>query len=137
MRRRDFIALVGGVTIWPRGVHAQQSGRVPRIGLLVYGGEAEFGRFVAAFRVGMAERGYQDGKNVQYEVRYSEQDLREVGSQCTRACCIKRRRDLGAGLYRRAGRARGDDSDSHRLRDCFGPSSLRLSSGASPPRART
>jgi putative ABC transport system substrate-binding protein len=78
VRRRDFIAGLGGVTIWPRGVHAQQSGRVPRIGLLVYGGEAEFGRFVAAFRVGMTERGYQDGKNVQYEVRYSEQDLQRL-----------------------------------------------------------
>jgi putative ABC transport system substrate-binding protein len=64
--------------MWPRGVRAQQSVRVPRVGLLVYGGEAEFGRFVAAFRAGMAERGYQDGNNVQYQVRYSEQDLRRL-----------------------------------------------------------
>jgi putative ABC transport system substrate-binding protein len=78
VRRRDFFAVVGGVTIWSRDLHAQQSGRVPRIGLLVYGGEAEFGRFVAAFRVGMAERGYQEGKNAQYEVRYSDQDLQRL-----------------------------------------------------------
>jgi putative ABC transport system substrate-binding protein len=78
VRRRDVIAGIGGVAMWPRGVHAQQSVRVPRIGLLVYGGEAEFGGFVAAFRAGMVERGYQDGKNVQYEVRYSEQDLRRL-----------------------------------------------------------
>jgi ABC-type uncharacterized transport system substrate-binding protein len=78
MRRRDFIAVVGGVTIWPFRVHALQSGRVPRIGLLLYGSEPELGRFVAAFRVGMTERGYQDGKNVQYLVRYSEQDLQTL-----------------------------------------------------------
>ena len=78
IRRRDFIAIVGGVTIWPRGLDAQPSGQIPRIGLLLYGGDADLGRFVAAFRVGMAERGYQDGKNVQYEVRYSEQDLQKL-----------------------------------------------------------
>jgi putative ABC transport system substrate-binding protein len=78
VRRRDFIAVVGGVAMWPCGVHAQRPGRVPRIGLLVYGGEAEFGRFVAAFKAGMTERGYEDGKNVQYEVRYSEQDLQRL-----------------------------------------------------------
>jgi putative tryptophan/tyrosine transport system substrate-binding protein len=38
----------------------------------------EFGSFIAAFRVGMAERGYQDGKNVQYEVRYSALDLQRL-----------------------------------------------------------
>jgi putative ABC transport system substrate-binding protein len=78
VRRRDFILAVGGVMIWPHGLHARQPGRPPRVGLLVYGGEAEFGRFVAAFRVGMTERGYQDGRNVQYEVRYSEQDLQRL-----------------------------------------------------------
>jgi putative ABC transport system substrate-binding protein len=78
MRRRDFIAFVGGVAIWPHRLHAQQSRRVARIGLLLYGGEAQLRRFVAAFRAGMTERGYQDGKNVQYEVRYSEEDLQRL-----------------------------------------------------------
>src|SRR5689334_13614367 len=64
--------------IWPRGVRAQQSGRVPRIGVLIYGREAEFGSFVAAFRVGMAERGYQDAKNVRFEVRFADQDLERL-----------------------------------------------------------
>jgi putative ABC transport system substrate-binding protein len=78
VRRRDFVAVLGGVAIWPRGLDAQQPGRLPRIGLLVYGGEAEFGRFVAAFRAGMAERGYLDGKNVRYETRYSGRDLQRL-----------------------------------------------------------
>lgn len=78
MRRRDFIAVLGGATMWARGVHAQQSGRVPRIGLLLYGSEVVLGRFAAAFKVGMTERGYQDGKNVQYEVRFSGQDLQRL-----------------------------------------------------------
>jgi putative ABC transport system substrate-binding protein len=78
VRRRDFIAVIGGVTISPPSLHAQQSGGIPRIGLLVYGDKPEFGSFIAAFRVGMAERGYQDGKNVQYEVRYSALDLQRL-----------------------------------------------------------
>jgi putative ABC transport system substrate-binding protein len=77
VRRRDIIAVVAGWMIWPRGVRAQQSGRVPRIGVLIYGREAEFG-FVAAFRVGMAERGYQDAKNVRFEVRFADQDLERL-----------------------------------------------------------
>ena len=77
MKRREFIRLLlGGAAAWPRGLHAQQS--VRRIGLLVYGGEADLDRFVAAFRDGMTERGYQDGKHVRYEVRYSEQDLQRL-----------------------------------------------------------
>jgi putative ABC transport system substrate-binding protein len=77
-QRRKFITLLGGAGLWPVGGRAQQSGRVPRIGLLLYGSERELGRFVAAFKVGMTERGYQDGKNVQYEVRYSEQNRKTL-----------------------------------------------------------
>jgi putative ABC transport system substrate-binding protein len=74
MIRREFITLLGGAAAaWPLALAAQQPERMPRIGILVFGGEAEFGRFVHAFSMGMAERGYQDGKNVRFEVRYSDQ----------------------------------------------------------------
>ncbi len=75
MKRRGFIAVIAGAAfVWPLASAAQQLERMPRIGILVYGGEAEFGRFVHAFSMGMAERGYQDGRNVRFEVRYSDQN---------------------------------------------------------------
>jgi putative tryptophan/tyrosine transport system substrate-binding protein len=79
MRRRDFINLLGGATVlWPLAARAQQNERMPRIGLLLFGDEAEFGRFVQALKVGMAERGYEDRRNVQFEVRYSDQDREKL-----------------------------------------------------------
>jgi putative ABC transport system substrate-binding protein len=74
MRRRDFIKLIGGAAAWPLAARAQQSKPIPRIGVLLFGGEAEFGRFVHALNTGMVERGYQEGKTVRLEVRYSDQN---------------------------------------------------------------
>jgi ABC-type uncharacterized transport system substrate-binding protein len=75
LRRRDFITLLGGaVAAWPLAARAQQPKLIPRIGVLIFGGELDFGRFVHALTAGMAERGYQDGKTVRFEVRYSDQD---------------------------------------------------------------
>ena len=49
-----------------------------RIGVLNFGGEAEFGRFVNAFSRGMADRGYQDGMNVRLDIRYSDLDREKL-----------------------------------------------------------
>jgi putative ABC transport system substrate-binding protein len=74
-KRREFITLLGGAAAtWPLAARAQQPKLIPRIGVLQFGGEGEFGRLVHAFTTGMAERGYQDGKTVRFEVRYSDQN---------------------------------------------------------------
>ena len=73
MRRREFITLVGGAAAaWPLAARAQLPKQVPRIGVLLFGDEAEFGGLMRAFKTGMAERGYQDARNVQFDVRYSD-----------------------------------------------------------------
>src|SRR6516164_3303380 len=72
MKRREFIALLSGAAGWPLAVRAQQAGKVWRIGVLSIGSSATAGHLVEAFFKGMGDLGYQDGRNVHYEVRYGE-----------------------------------------------------------------
>jgi hypothetical protein len=68
VRRREFIVLTGGVVVaWPLAARAQQA-TMPVIGYLVLG--AEVTHLTAAFRRGMAEAGYVEGKNLTIEYRF-------------------------------------------------------------------
>ena len=57
-----------------RGVHAQTATRIRRIGLLSSHTAAETSAWHLAFRKGLAERGWVDGKNINIEYRYAEGD---------------------------------------------------------------
>ena len=73
VRRREFIILLGGAAaVWPLAARAASPKQVPRIGVLLFGDEVEFGGLMRAFKTGTAERGYQDARNVQFDVRYSD-----------------------------------------------------------------
>ena len=72
MRRRDFIKSVAGSAItWPPTAIAQQSG-MPVIGLIGPGSPAEVKHLVAAFRQGLTETGFVEGKNLLIEYRWTE-----------------------------------------------------------------
>lgn len=71
MNRRTFIAGLGCATAWPVGVAGQQL-RLPTIGFLGTTSISVLADFVAAFRVGLREAGYVEGKDVKIEFRWAD-----------------------------------------------------------------
>jgi hypothetical protein len=68
MRRRDFIiVLVGGTTMWPFRINAQQSAKIPRIGVLLPGTPASFALRAKAFLDGLREHGHGEGRTIEID----------------------------------------------------------------------
>lgn len=80
MERRHFIALVCGAAALPLGVLAQQSERARRVGVLIGYAEddVETQARLAEFRRDLAQLGWQEGRNLQLELRFAPADLRKA-----------------------------------------------------------
>jgi putative tryptophan/tyrosine transport system substrate-binding protein len=66
MRRREFIKLLGSAAVaWPLSARAQQSTKIPRIGII------DDSPIWNAFRHGLRDLGYLEGQNIAFEYRYA------------------------------------------------------------------
>ncbi|MGB8740818.1 MAG: ABC transporter substrate-binding protein [Xanthobacteraceae bacterium] len=69
--RRRFIAVLGSAVGWPRGVSAQQPA-APVVGFLDGTSEVEFAHLVTAFRQGLNQLGYAEGRNLAIAYRFAQ-----------------------------------------------------------------
>lgn len=73
MRRREFIAFIGGTVVtWPLAARAQQE--APLIGFLISGAADSFAIFVDAFKQGMRDNGMVEGRDYRLDLRFAEGD---------------------------------------------------------------
>jgi putative ABC transport system substrate-binding protein len=72
VRRRDFIALAGGVAAWPLAARAQHDNRVRHIGVFMNlpEGDPDGSRWIAALLKSLDEFGWTDGRNIGLDFRW-------------------------------------------------------------------
>jgi putative tryptophan/tyrosine transport system substrate-binding protein len=80
MRRRDFVGLLAGMSIWPLAAHAQQRDKVKVIGVLMGFAENDPNAqgLVAALRTGLAGLGWVEGGNLRIELRWAAGDPEKI-----------------------------------------------------------
>src|SRR6516162_6608427 len=80
LRRREFIAGLGGAAAWPLVARAQQGDRMRRIGVLMAGDENDpvYKARVSAFTQALAGLGWTDGRNVRIDLRWGRDDINRI-----------------------------------------------------------
>src|SRR5260370_1119837 len=76
MRRREFIAVLGGAAAWPLAAQAQPAERMRRIGVLMPTDEDPLAKtMLSAFTQALAGLGWADGRNVRMDLRWQGDDV--------------------------------------------------------------
>jgi putative ABC transport system substrate-binding protein len=90
MRRREFIALAGGIATWPLVARAQQPvSAKPVIGFLHAGEPEESASRLQAFRSGLRAAGYEEDRNLTIEYRWAKGDYSRLAAMATRRRCVR------------------------------------------------
>lgn len=72
MRRREFLCLVGGAVAWPVTAHAQQEGKVYRVGIFSTSARNKVWHLHQALIDSLRELGFVEGRNAIFENRFAE-----------------------------------------------------------------
>ena len=85
MRRRDFVSLLGGATVWPFAAGAQQREPMRRIGVILpaTADDAEFQTWLGGFQQGLAQLGWIIGSNVRIDTRWATTNAAEIRRHAT------------------------------------------------------
>jgi len=86
MRRREFIKVVAGsAAAWPLSLWAQQPDRTRRVGVLlgIVESDPETNARLKAFRLGMRDLGWIEGRNIQIEYRFAGSDPKAIDKHVT------------------------------------------------------
>jgi putative tryptophan/tyrosine transport system substrate-binding protein len=86
MQRREFITLLGGAAAWPVPSHAQQKDRIKRIGVLLGATtehDPESEARLAAFRIGLNQLGWVEGRNVVIDYQFAGGDADRIRTYVT------------------------------------------------------
>jgi len=72
LRRREFITLLGGAATWPLSAGAQPAGKIFRIGFVGLSSADSLPKQTEAFRAGLRDLGYEEGRNIVIEFRWAD-----------------------------------------------------------------
>jgi ABC transporter substrate binding protein len=75
MKRREFIAGLGGAAVWPLTARAQQGERVRRVGVLTYGLETQERSLRSILSDHLEQLGWSEGRNLRLDFRFGDGDV--------------------------------------------------------------
>ena len=124
MKRREFIALLGGVAAaWPLAAHTQQPA-MPAVGYLSSGSEESEDFRVSGFLRGLADAGFAEGRNIRIEYRWADNQAHRLPELAVDLVRHQVAAIVVLGKRSRNARCQGsdcDDSDRVRVRQRSGP----------------
>ena len=89
MRRREFIALIGSAAAsWPLAARGQQA-KIAQIGFLGAATAAGYAKLFEAFKAGLRDRGYLEGKNIVIHTRWAEDNYDRLAALANELVALK------------------------------------------------
>jgi putative ABC transport system substrate-binding protein len=91
VKRREFIALIGGAAAWPLAARAQKAERMRRVGVLVSSTEddPQARLQTAAFQQGLLELGWMEGQNVRLDFRFLGDEPKRLKTYAAELVALK------------------------------------------------
>jgi len=90
MRRRKFIALIGGIAEWPFAARGQQPERTRLIGVLlpIAKDDPEYAVWISAFRQALQELGWIEGRNMRLDIRWATANPGEIRKEAAELAAL-------------------------------------------------